>query len=86
MRASTSSTAQEETFGFGQLMKGWTVMDRLSETKVPTLMLAGRDDFVFPPERHGPLPSVALFALMGSSAQALQVLGHAVRKHREVRD
>jgi pimeloyl-ACP methyl ester carboxylesterase len=32
------------------LLRGWTVMDRLGEITVPTLVLAGRDDFVFPPE------------------------------------
>ena len=42
-------------FGFGQLMKGWTVMDRLGEIRVPTLVMAGRDDFLFPPEHQGQL-------------------------------
>ena len=37
-------------FGFGQLLAGWSVMDRLSEINVPTLVLAGRHDFLFPPE------------------------------------
>jgi proline-specific peptidase len=37
-------------FGFSQMLKGWSVMDRLGEIKVPTLVMAGRDDFVFPPE------------------------------------
>ncbi len=46
---------QAEIFGFGQLMKGWTVMDRLGEIRVPTLVMAGRDDFVFPPEHQGQL-------------------------------
>jgi proline iminopeptidase len=46
---------QAEIFGFGQLMKGWTVMDRLGEITVPTLVMAGRDDFVFPPEHQGQL-------------------------------
>jgi len=46
---------QAEIFGFGQLMKGWTVMDRLHEIRVPTLVMAGRDDFVFPPEHQGQL-------------------------------
>jgi proline iminopeptidase len=46
---------QAEIFGFGHLMKGWTVMDRLGEIKVPTLVMAGRDDFVFPPEHQGQL-------------------------------
>ena len=35
-----------------QLFKGWTVMDRLSEIKAPTLVLAGRYDFLFPPEHQ----------------------------------
>lgn len=41
-----------ETFVFSsrELVKGWTVMDRLGEITVPTLVMAGRDDFVFPPE------------------------------------
>ena len=34
----------------GQMMRGWSVMDRLAEIRVPTLVLAGRDDFLFPPE------------------------------------
>jgi len=31
-------------------LKGWTVLDRLGEIKVPTLVLAGREDFIYPPE------------------------------------
>ncbi len=31
-------------------LKGWSVLDRLHEIQVPTLILAGRQDFVFPPE------------------------------------
>ena len=37
------------TFG-GQMMRGWSVMDRLGEIRVPTLVIAGHDDFLFPPE------------------------------------
>ena len=37
------------TFG-GRMMQGWSVMDRLGEIRVPTLVLAGHDDFLFPPE------------------------------------
>jgi proline iminopeptidase len=37
-------------FHFRHLARGWTVVDRLSEITVPTLVMAGRDDFVFPPE------------------------------------
>lgn len=42
-------------FGFGQLLKGWTVMERLSEIRTPTLVLAGRHDFQFPPEHQAAL-------------------------------
>ena len=34
----------------GQMMRGWSVMDRLGEIGVPTLVIAGHDDFLFPPE------------------------------------
>jgi proline iminopeptidase len=43
---------EAQIFGFSQLLTGWTVMDRLSEIKVPTLVLAGRHDFQFPPEHQ----------------------------------
>ena len=32
------------------LHDGWSVVDRLGEIKTPTLVIAGRDDFVYPPE------------------------------------
>jgi proline iminopeptidase len=34
----------------GQMMRGWSVMDRLAEIRAPTLVIAGQDDFLFPPE------------------------------------
>ncbi|MCX6030977.1 MAG: alpha/beta hydrolase [Chloroflexi bacterium] len=39
-------------FGYSQLLNGWTVMDRLSEIQAPTLVMAGRYDFLFPPEHQ----------------------------------
>jgi proline iminopeptidase len=39
-------------FGYSQLINGWTVMDRLNEIKVPALVMAGRHDFLFPPEHQ----------------------------------
>jgi proline iminopeptidase len=51
----TKARPQAAIFGFGQLMKGWTVMGRLGEIRVATLVMAGRDDFVFPPEHQGQL-------------------------------
>lgn len=46
---------EAQIFGFSQLLPGWTVMERLGEIKVPTLVLAGRHDFQFPPEHQAML-------------------------------
>jgi pimeloyl-ACP methyl ester carboxylesterase len=39
-------------FGYSRMLQGWTVMDRLGEIKAPTLVIAGRHDFLFPPEHQ----------------------------------
>jgi proline iminopeptidase len=39
-------------FAANHFLKGWTVMDRLGEIQAPTLVIAGRDDFQFPPEHQ----------------------------------
>jgi proline iminopeptidase len=39
-------------FAGRHLLKGWTVMDRLGQITTPTLVIAGRDDFIFPPEHQ----------------------------------
>jgi proline-specific peptidase len=43
---------EAQIFGFGQLLKEWSVMERLGEIETPALVLAGRDDFQFPPEHQ----------------------------------
>ena len=48
----TKARPEAQIFAFSQLLDGWTVMDRLGEIQVPTLVLAGRDDFQFPPEHQ----------------------------------
>ncbi len=53
LRVKTRPEAQ--IFGFGHLLKGWTVMDRLGEITAPTLVMAGRDDFQFPPDHQAAL-------------------------------
>ena len=42
-------------FAGRHLWKGWTVMDRLGEISVPTLVMAGRDDVFSPPEHQDQL-------------------------------
>jgi proline iminopeptidase len=59
-------------FGFSQLLKGWTVMDRLSEITVPTLVLAGRDDFQFPPEHQAILAD----RLPNAQLEIIELAGH----------
>ncbi len=46
------SKARPEALAFAAqyLFPGWSVMDRLGEITVPTLVMAGREDFIFPPE------------------------------------
>ena len=39
-------------FAGRHLFPGWSVMDRLSEIRARTLVIAGRDDFLFPPEHQ----------------------------------
>lgn len=39
-------------YAASHFLKGWSVMDRLHEIQVPTLILAGREDFQFPPEHQ----------------------------------
>jgi len=39
-------------YGETHFLKGWSVMDRLNEIKAPTLVMAGRHDFQFPPEHQ----------------------------------
>ena len=42
-------------FAARTILPGWTAMDRLGEIAVPTLVMAGRDDFIFPPEHQAQL-------------------------------
>lgn len=43
---------EAHVLGFGTLLPGWSVMNRLHEIAAPTLVIAGRHDFLFPPEHQ----------------------------------
>jgi proline iminopeptidase len=60
------------------LLNGWTVMDRLSEIKVPTLVLAGRDDFLFPPQHQAALAA----GIPNSSLHIIENAGHNAHSER----
>jgi proline iminopeptidase len=51
-------------FGYGVELQGWSVMDRLGEINTPTLVVAGRYDFLFPTEHQvalaGGIPNARL--------------------------
>jgi pimeloyl-ACP methyl ester carboxylesterase len=59
-------------FAGRHLLNGWTVMDRLSEITVPTLIVAGRDDFIFPPEHQRELAA----AIPHAHLQIIEHAGH----------
>ncbi len=59
-------------FAGRHLMKDWTVMDRLAEVTAPTLVIAGRDDFVFPPECQLELAA----GIPNASLQFVEHAGH----------
>jgi proline iminopeptidase len=65
-------------FGFGQLLKGWTVMDRLGEIKAPTLVMAGRHDFQFPPEHQAALAA----GIAGARLEIIERAGHNAPSER----
>jgi proline iminopeptidase len=59
-------------FGYSQLLPGWTVMDRLSEITLPSLVLAGRYDFLFPPEHQAILAD----RLPNAELELIECAGH----------
>jgi len=68
----TRARPQALMFAARHLLPGWTVMDRLGEIRVPTLIMAGRDDFIFPPEHQAELAA----GIPGSHLKILDGAGH----------
>ncbi len=91
IRGGWRSKPRPKTFIFAgrHLLPGWSVMDRLGEIQVRTMVIAGRDDFVFPPEHQAELvagiPNARLRIIDGAghnphSEQTTQVMD-AVRAY-----
>jgi proline iminopeptidase len=62
----------------GQMMRGWSVMDRLGEIRIPTLVIAGHDDFLFPPESQALLAA----GIPGARLQIIERAGHNPQSER----
>lgn len=66
----TKGRPEALTFAARELMPGWSVMDRLGQIGVPTLVMAGRDDFIFPPKHQaelaGGIPGARLVIIDGA--------------------
>ena len=55
-------------------------MDRLSEIQVPTLVMAGRDDFQFPPEHQAALAA----GIANAHLEIIERAGHNAPTERSV--
>lgn len=64
----------------GQMMRGWSVMDRLGEIGVPTLVMAGHDDFLFPPESQALLAA----GIPNARLRIIERAGHNPQSERPV--
>jgi proline iminopeptidase len=65
-------------FAGRELLDGWTVMDRLGDITVPTLVLAGHDDFLYPPEHQAALAA----GIPGARLQIVERAGHVPHDER----
>lgn len=59
-------------FAGRHLLDGWSVMDKLGQITAPTLILAGQDDFIFPPEHQRELAA----AIPKARLQLIENAGH----------
>jgi proline iminopeptidase len=68
----TKTRPEALIFAGRTLLDGWTVMDRLGEIRVPTLVIGGRDDFLFPPEHQALLAA----GIPGATLRIIERAGH----------
>jgi proline iminopeptidase len=65
-------------FGFSKLLPGWDVTARLTEIKTPTLIIAGRHDFIFPPEHQ----AIVGHYVPNSKLEIIEKAGHSAPKEK----
>jgi proline iminopeptidase len=71
--------AEPLIFGYSQLLNGWSVMERLGDIQVPTLVIAGRYDFLFPPEHQAILAD----RLPNAQLKLVECAGHNPHMERQ---
>jgi proline iminopeptidase len=76
----TKTRPEALIFAGREILRGWTVMDRLPEIRVPTLLLAGRDDFIFPPEHQVELAA----GIPNARLEIIERAGHNAHAERPV--
>jgi len=54
------------------LLNGWSVMDRLGEIEMPTMVIGGREDFLYPPEHQAQLAA----AIPSARLRIIERAGH----------
>lgn len=59
-------------YGFKYLLSSWSVMHKLNQIRAHTLLVAGSDDFQFPPVRQKELQ----IGILGSKLELLANAGH----------
>jgi proline iminopeptidase len=69
---------EELIFGYSRLLPGWSVMERLAEVHMPVLVLAGRHDFLFPPEHQAILAD----RLPDARLEIIERAGHSPHAER----
>ena len=67
-------------YAANHFLKGWSVMDRLGEIQAPTLVIAGHDDFQFPPEHQQELAA----GIPNSRLVIIDRAGHNVQDEQPV--
>jgi proline iminopeptidase len=66
------------TFAGRHLIRGWSVTDRLGEIRAPTLVIAGHDDFLFPPESQAMLAA----GIPNATLRIIERAGHNPQSER----
>lgn len=65
-------------YGFSVLLKNWDVMKQLQNIRALTLVAAGRDDFIFPPEHQ----SIIADRIPHSQIEIIEKAGHNAFEER----